>query len=125
MIFTHHDLATGDDGSAEWLWVFDPPNQRLFVRNLTHKVDLPPIDLVGPEPDWAVLECGEIDSIEGSSIESQDDVGASLEKRVSELQFLQASRTRAAGAHIRWGDSGSAGEPTGTARSELRSMEKD
>ena len=59
MIFTHDDFASGDDGDSEWLWVFDPDNKRLFVRDLRYGEDLAPIELSGPEPDWEVLECGE------------------------------------------------------------------
>ena len=59
MVFTHEDFAHDDDGGAEWLWVLDPENQRLFVRDLNYHEDLAPIDLGGPEPDWQVFECGE------------------------------------------------------------------
>jgi hypothetical protein len=59
MVFTHENFARGEDGSAEWLWVFDPENNKLFVRDLNHKEDVAAIDLSGSEPDWSMIECGE------------------------------------------------------------------
>jgi hypothetical protein len=58
-LFTHDTFANGEDGSAEWLYVFDEEQKKLFVRDLNHNKDLEPIALSGPEPDWTKVECGE------------------------------------------------------------------
>jgi hypothetical protein len=57
-LFTHETFARGEDGGAEWWYAFDAENNRLFIRDISDKEDLPPIDLTGPEPNWEFLECG-------------------------------------------------------------------
>ena len=59
MVFTDKDFTNGDDGSAEWLYIFDVENHKLFIRDVNHKEDVGVIDLDGPEPDWSKIECGE------------------------------------------------------------------
>jgi hypothetical protein len=56
-IFTHADVVTGKT-DIEWLYAFDEERNRLFVRDISHDAESL-IELSEPEPDWAVVECGE------------------------------------------------------------------
>lgn len=47
------------DTDIEWLWVFDEENHRLYVRDHRHGSDAATIDLLGPEPDWLQIQCGD------------------------------------------------------------------
>jgi len=58
MVFTDKDFAKGDDGDAEWMYIFDVETRKLFVRDVNHKEVVGVIDLDGPEPNWTVIECG-------------------------------------------------------------------
>jgi hypothetical protein len=53
---THENVR---DSDAEWLWVFDEVTNRLYIRDQRHGEDVAIVDLNGPEPDWAPIECGE------------------------------------------------------------------
>jgi hypothetical protein len=56
-LFTEKNLEDGTD--TEWLYVFDEPERKLFVRDVSAKEDVAVIDLDGEEPDWSKIECGE------------------------------------------------------------------
>jgi hypothetical protein len=55
--FTHADVVKGET-DIEWVYVFDEERNRLFVRDISHDAESL-IELSEPEPDWAVVECGE------------------------------------------------------------------
>jgi hypothetical protein len=46
------------EGDIEWLYIFDEARRLMYVTDTRHKATIC-VNLDGPEPDWAVVECGE------------------------------------------------------------------
>lgn len=47
------------DSDAQWLYVFDKENMRLYVRDIRHDSEHIVELAAAEEPDWTVIECGE------------------------------------------------------------------
>ncbi|HXA78710.1 MAG TPA: hypothetical protein VNV41_16365 [Candidatus Acidoferrales bacterium] len=56
-ILTHEHAVKGET-DLEWGYIFDEARNRMFVRDIRHDAESL-IELSEPEPDWAVIECGE------------------------------------------------------------------